>query len=156
MSPSRTRSDSAAPTGRSSCGASESGAHAWLNPGPSLLEHRLRLGAALLSLTAAAALVVAARQPAALVLAAALVAGAGWSLRRRAAPTVSVRVNPEGLLELGSAEAAEAANAQFVSARLLVLGSSSYSLAVWADAVPPASFRRLCALARWAAGRPAN
>ena len=61
-------------------------------------------------------------------------------------------------IEVGRAELAapEAAHAQFVSAHLVVLASASYTLAVWPDAVPPASFRRLCALARWAGGQPPN
>jgi hypothetical protein len=92
----------------------------------------------------------------ALVLAVVLAIGALWTLRPRRPGTVQIRVNPEGRLELGHESAPEAARAQFVSPRLVVLASSSYLLAVWPDAVPPASFRRLCALARWAGGQPPN
>lgn len=92
----------------------------------------------------------------ALALAAALAFGAAWALRPRHAGCGQLRINPEGRLELGSEAAPEAAHAQFVSAHLVVLASASYTLAVWPDAVPPASFRRLCALARWAGGQPPN
>lgn len=105
------------------------------------------------SLLAAVLLALSGGAPA-LALAAALGLGAMWTMRPQPAGRVQLRTNHQGRLELGQETAPEAARAEFVSAYLVVLVSRSYTLAVWSDALPPVSFRRLCALARWASGQP--